>query len=75
MLKLIKFKEVKSTNEEAIKLIKSKNKKDGIVISNYQTKGKGTMGKKWVSIKGNFFASIFFELKKNMPKPKRLHKI
>ena len=37
---------------------------------NYQTKGKGTMGKKWVSIKGNFFASIFFELKKNMPKPK-----
>ena len=70
MLKLIKFKEVKSTNEEAIKLIKSKNKKDGIVMSNYQTKGKGTMGKKWVSIKGNFFASIFFELKKNMPKPK-----
>ena len=26
------------------------------------------MGKKWVSQKGNFFASIFFELKKNMPK-------
>ena len=27
------------------------------------------MGKKWISLKGNFFASIFFELKKNMPKP------
>ena len=26
------------------------------------------MGKKWVSLKGNLFASIFFELKQNMPK-------
>ena len=25
------------------------------------------MGKKWISQKGNIFASIFFELKKNMP--------
>ena len=28
------------------------------------------MGKKWISLRGNFFASIFFELKKNMPEPK-----
>lgn len=68
-LNLIKLKEVKSTNDEAIKIIRSKKNKQGIVISNLQTKGKGTMGKKWVSQKGNFFASIFFELKKNMPKP------
>ena len=67
-LNLIKFKKVKSTNDEAIKIIKSKKNKKGIVISDLQTKGKGTMGKKWVSQKGNFFASIFFELKKNMPK-------
>ncbi len=67
-LNLIKFKKVKSTNDEAIKIIKCKKNKKGIVISDLQTKGKGTMGKKWVSQKGNFFASIFFELKKNMPK-------
>ncbi len=69
-LELIKFTQVKSTNDEAIKILRSKKKKQGIIISNLQTKGKGTMGKKWVSLKGNFFASIFFELKENMPKPK-----
>ena len=67
-LNLIKFKRVKSTNDKAIKIIRSKKNKQGIIISNLQTKGKGTMGKKWVSQRGNFFASIFFELKQNMPK-------
>ncbi len=66
-LNLIKFKKVKSTNEEAIKIIRSRKNKQGIIVSNLQTKGKGTMGKKWVSLKGNIFASVFFELKKNMP--------
>ena len=66
-LKLIKFQKVKSTNDEAIKIIKSKSNKEGIVISSLQTNGKGTMGKKWISIKGNLFVSIFFEIKKNMP--------
>ena len=69
-LDLIRFKRVKSTNDEAIKIIRSKKNKQGIVISNLQTKGKGTMGKKWISQKGNFFVSIFFELKQSMPKPK-----
>lgn len=67
ILKLIKFNCVESTNDEAIKIIRSKKNYQGIVVSNFQTKGRGTMGKKWVSYKGNFFASIFFELKKNMP--------
>ncbi len=66
-LNLIKFKSVKSTNDEAIKIIRSKKNYQGIILSNLQTKGRGTMGKKWVSLRGNFFASIFFELKKNMP--------
>tara|TARA_B100000029_G_scaffold32428_1_gene30972 strand:- start:703 stop:1251 length:549 start_codon:yes stop_codon:yes gene_type:complete len=69
-LNLIRFRRVKSTNDKAIKIIRSKKNKQGIVISDLQTNGKGTMGKKWVSQKGNFFVSIFFELKKNMPKPK-----
>jgi len=68
-LDLIRLKQVKSTNDAAIKIIKSKKNNQGIVISNLQTKGKGTMGKKWISQKGNFFATIFFELKKNMHKP------
>ena len=67
ILKLIKFNCVKSTNDEAIKIIRSKKNYQGIVASNFQTKGRGTMGKKWISCKGNFFASIFFELKKSMP--------
>ena len=66
-LKLIKFNRVKSTNDEAIKIIRSKKSFEGIVVANFQTKGRGTMGKQWVSCKGNIFASIFFELKKSMP--------
>ena len=66
-LRLIKFSNVKSTNDEAIKKIKSKKVHAGIVYSYSQTKGRGTMGKKWISFNGNFFITIFFELKKNMP--------
>ena len=66
-LRLIKFSNVKSTNDEAIKKIKSKKVHAGIVYSYSQTKGRGTIGKKWISFNGNFFITIFFELKKNMP--------
>ena len=66
-LNLIKFNCVKSTNISAIKIIKSRKKKEGIVISNLQTNGKGRMGKKWISQKGNLFVSIFFELKETLP--------
>ena len=66
-LKLIKFSNVKSTNDEAIKKIKSKKILAGIIYSYSQTKGRGMMGKKWISFNGNLFITIFFELKKNMP--------
>ena len=75
LLRLIKFNSVKSTNETAIKIIKLKKRKAGIILSKKQTKGKGTMGKSWVSLNGNFFVSIFFELKKNMPKPEEFSMI
>ena len=68
-LNLIKFRTVKSTNNVAIKIIRSKKSNAGIIVSDNQTKGRGTMGKEWVSLNGNLFTSIFFELKKNMPKP------
>ena len=61
-LNIVKFKSVKSTNDEAINLIKKKKKYFGVVVSKEQTKGRGSMGKKWISEKGNLFISIFFKV-------------
>jgi BirA family biotin operon repressor/biotin-[acetyl-CoA-carboxylase] ligase len=61
-IKLLKFKSVKSTNDTALRLIKIKYSKPTIVNSLKQTSGRGTMGKKWISKKGNLFFTIFFEL-------------
>tara|TARA_B100000989_G_scaffold274483_1_gene233327 strand:+ start:547 stop:1116 length:570 start_codon:yes stop_codon:yes gene_type:complete len=61
-IRLLKFKSVKSTNDTALRLIKSKHSKPTIVTSLSQTRGRGTMGKKWISKKGNLFFTIFFEL-------------
>ena len=61
-LKIIKFDSVKSTNDEAINLINQNYLRPTLIISQYQTKGRGTMGKKWISKKGNFFISIYFEV-------------
>ena len=61
-IKYLKFKSVKSTNNTALKLIKQKNLKPTLISSEIQTKGRGTMGKKWISQKGNVFISIFFEI-------------
>ena len=60
-LRSLKFKSVKSTNDIALMLIKRDNIKPSIILSEYQTKGRGTMGKKWISKNGNLFLSIFFE--------------
>ncbi len=60
--KKFKFKNVKSTNDTAIKLVKYKNCKSGMVIAETQSKGKGQYGKKWISYKGNLFVSFFHEL-------------
>ena len=60
-LKIIKMKCVESTNNIALKLIKKKSR-PSLITSLAQTKGRGTMGKKWVSQKGNLFITIFFEI-------------
>ena len=65
--KIFKFESVTSTNDVAINLIKKEKKENGCVYANYQTKGRGTQGKKWISDVGNLFGSIFFPLKKNYP--------
>ena len=61
-LKFVKFKNVKSTNDEAIKLIRSDKHLLGLVSADMQVKGRGTMGRKWISCKGNIFISIFFKV-------------
>tara|TARA_Y100001970_G_scaffold222683_1_gene273962 strand:- start:1722 stop:2273 length:552 start_codon:yes stop_codon:yes gene_type:complete len=70
-----KFKIIDSTNKKALDFIKKKNYKSGIVIAEYQKKGKGQYGKKWISYKGNIFMSIFFSLEKIDLSLKKLTKI
>ena len=61
-IKIFKFKKVKSTNNSAIRIIKNSNYDNGMVISERQKDGRGQYGRKWISYKGNLFASLFFKL-------------
>ena len=61
-LKQFNFKKVKSTNQTAIRLIKSSKKEFGLIVSEAQSKGKGQYGRKWISYKGNIFLSFFYKL-------------
>ena len=65
--KIFSYKNITSTNDIAINLIKKDKEKNGCVYSIKQTKGRGTHGKRWISMEGNFFGSIFFPLRKNYP--------
>ena len=65
--KIYKFGRVTSTNDMAINLIKEEKKESGCVCADFQTKGRGTHGRKWISDKGNLFISIFFPLKDSYP--------
>tara|TARA_B100000579_G_scaffold209628_1_gene171204 strand:+ start:150 stop:692 length:543 start_codon:yes stop_codon:yes gene_type:complete len=60
--KVFKFKKVKSTNNTAIRIIKSSNFDYGMVISEMQNSGRGQYGKRWISYKGNLFVSFFYTL-------------
>ncbi len=60
-LKKYQYKKVKSTNDVAIKKIKS-GIKNGVVLVETQTNGRGQYGKKWISFKGNLLMSVFFEI-------------
>ena len=60
-IKLKKYKKVKSTNDIALKLIKKNNSCPMLVTSEQQTNGRGRVGKKWISKKGNIFISLFFK--------------
>ena len=61
-LKQFNFKIVKSTNQTAIRMIKSSKNSFGLIVSESQSKGKGQYGRKWISFKGNIFLSFFYKL-------------
>jgi len=69
------FKKVNSTNNTAIKIIKSSNLNYGMIISEVQKNGKGQYGKKWISFKGNLFVSFFYNLNKINLSIKQLTKL
>ena len=58
-IKLKKFKIVESTNDIAFKLIKKNFSEPTLITTEKQTKGRGRIGKKWVSIK-EIFLSLYF---------------
>ena len=74
-LKQFYFKKVKSTNQTAIRLIKSSKNEFGLIVSEAQSKGKGQYGRKWISYKGNIFLSFFYKLEKINLSPSSLTKI
>ena len=59
------YKKVNSTNDLAIKKIKTGIIK-GIVVADYQKKGRGQYGRKWSSYRGNIFMSFYFALRKKI---------
>ena len=60
-IKIKKYKKVKSTNDIALKLIKKNFSEPTLVTTEKQTHGRGRVGKKWISKKGNLFISLFFK--------------
>ena len=64
-LKIFKYKKVKSTNDVAMRKIRS-GIKCGIVTSDVQSHGRGRRGNKWVSYKGNLFITIYFSISNSL---------
>ena len=60
--KILRFKKLISTNDTAIRMIRSSNLMYGMVIAERQINGRGQYGRKWISLKGNLFVSFFYNL-------------
>ena len=60
-IKIKKYKRVKSTNDVAMKLIKRNILEPTLITTEKQTSGRGRIGKKWISLKGNLFITLFFK--------------
>jgi len=60
--RILRFKKLRSTNDTAIRMVKSSNLKCGMIIAESQSNGRGQYGRKWISLKGNLFVSFFYNL-------------
>ncbi|GFR24417.1 NADH-quinone oxidoreductase subunit L [Trichonephila clavata] len=56
------YKEVSSTNKEALDLIDKGISNETVIVADKQTEGRGRTGKSWVSPEGNFYASLIVNL-------------
>ena len=57
-IQVIKYNNVDSTNNVAIRRIKKGKTKPTLILANNQRKGRGQYGKKWISYKGNIFVTF-----------------
>ena len=57
-IQVIKYESVDSTNNVAIRRIKQGKIEPTLIIANFQRRGRGQYGRKWVSHKGNIFVSF-----------------
>ena len=73
--KIFRFKKVDSTNKTAIRIIKNLDLDCGMIVSEMQSNGRGQYGRKWISYKGNFFVSFFYNLENIGISHKQLTKI
>ncbi len=65
-IQVIKYNSVDSTNNVAIRRIKQGKIKPTLIVANKQRKGRGQYGRRWVSLTGNIFITIYFNLKKKI---------
>ena len=61
--KIYRFKKIRSTNNTAIRIIKSSNTKFGMIVTQTQYGGRGQYGRKWISYNDNLLVSFFYTLK------------
>jgi len=73
--KVFRYKKVNSTNNTAMRVIKTSNLNYGMIISELQNKGRGQYGNKWISYRGNIFISFFYNFKNVSISLKRLTRI
>ena len=73
--KIFRFNKVNSTNDSAIKIIKSSNIDYGMIIANEQKNGRGQYGKRWISYNGNIFISFFYKFDNSIVSLKQITKI
>ena len=73
--KKFNFKIIKSTNDTAARIIKKTNYKFGMVVAEKQFSGRGQYGRKWISYKGNLFASFFHPFDENKFSIERVTKL